>query len=176
MGREWQSHINAIRTQRVKHKIGVIRASLQQRAAQNNVADKNDFSQVADDNRLFLEVDVLGRSMCALLDSGASMCVVGGPGMALMSELNLPSYKSKIKRVELADKSCNQVLGQVDLPITLSGKTFLIPALMVLTRAGPGTGRCASSAVVPVRGRRLRGLSLCLSLTWDVARGPTWCL
>ena len=117
----------------MKHKIGVIRASLQQRAAQNNVADKNDFSQVADDNRLFLEVDVLGRSMCALLDSGASMCVVGGPGMALMSELNLPSYKSKIKRVELADKSRNQVLGQVDLPITLSGKTFLIPALMVPT-------------------------------------------
>ena len=120
-----------IRAERVRHKIGVIKASLQRRAAQNGAAEGNNFSQVADDDRLFLQVHVLGRPVCSLLDSGASFCVLGGAGMALASELNLPICESKVRRVELADKTCNAVVGQVDLPLTLGGKSFLIPALLV---------------------------------------------
>jgi hypothetical protein len=130
-GAEWQRHVNMIRAERVKHKIGVIRASLQRDAAQNEAADKNDFSQVTDDDRLFLDVHILGRRVCSLLDSSASFCVLGGAGMALAAELNLPICKSKVRCVELADKSCSAVIGQVDLPLTLGGKSFLIPALMV---------------------------------------------
>jgi Reverse transcriptase (RNA-dependent DNA polymerase) len=109
----------------------VILAELKHKAPLIGSAGDNILSHQIDDDRLFLQVDILGHKISSLLDSGASKCVIGGPGFHLISDLNLPKYDCDIKRVELADKSCNEVLGQVDLPITLGQRVFLITALIV---------------------------------------------
>lgn len=59
------------------------------------------------------------------------MCVIGGAGLSLIEEMKLPKYDTKIKRVELADRTKTSVIGQVDLPISLGQKTYLITALIV---------------------------------------------
>jgi Reverse transcriptase (RNA-dependent DNA polymerase) len=109
----------------------VIRAKLQRSESAVGQSKVNKLSHQAGDDRLFLKVDILGRKVISLLDSGASQCVIGGAGISLIDDLKLPKSDTKIKRVELADSSCSLVVGQVDLPISLGKKTFLITALIV---------------------------------------------
>lgn len=130
-GGEWQRHVRRIREERVKHKIGVITTQLQNSHAAAGPSGEKKLSHQSGDDRLFLQVDILGRKVNSLLDSGASKCVIGGAGLSLIEDLKLPKYDTEIKRVELADKSCNSVIGQVDVPINLGLRTYLITALIL---------------------------------------------
>jgi hypothetical protein len=88
-------------------------------------------SAVSDDDRLFLQVQILGIPVISLLDSGASICILSAHGHELVRELNLVIEPSKVKNVELADRSHNKVEGTVQLPITIQNRTFLVTTLLV---------------------------------------------
>lgn len=85
----------------------------------------------SNDDRLFLQVQILGLQVISLLDCGASISILGAQGQELVQKLELPIEKCEVKNVELADKTHNKVLGKVELPITLNEKTFLVTALLV---------------------------------------------
>jgi hypothetical protein len=78
----------AIKAERVKHRVGVILAELKHKTPSIGSAGENTLSHQIDDDRLFLQVDILGHNISSLLDSGASKCVIGGPGFHSISDLN----------------------------------------------------------------------------------------
>jgi hypothetical protein len=129
-GCEWQRHINKIKTDSVRARLGgILLKAKNEHKSRENTTEISDVCE--DDDRMFLKVKILGVSVVSLLDCGASVCVLGGPGMHLLDELDLKVNPCSIKNIEMADKSCQPVAGQVDLPIELNGECFVINALVV---------------------------------------------
>jgi hypothetical protein len=85
-----------VKAERVKHKVGVILAQLKHKTPIIGSVGENTLSNQIDDDRLFLQVNILGHNISSLLDSGATKCVIGGPGLHLISDLNLPKYDCDI--------------------------------------------------------------------------------
>ena len=56
------------------------------------------------DNRPYIQFNILGRTVAALLDTGASVCVIGKDSMNLVKQLNLKIQPSKqIRSITTAD-------------------------------------------------------------------------
>lgn len=83
------------------------------------------------DTRPYLDVRIFGRSFRALLDSGASNTVLGRDGMWLMDKFPIRMRHTTGRCVETADGKKHQVLGYVNLPITLEGRTRNLEVVVV---------------------------------------------
>jgi hypothetical protein len=131
MGQNWQQFLGLIRTNTVCAKLSCITSSLRNNKKVDTGEAQGKMSENPADDRLFLQVQILGNEVISLLDSGATICILGKEGQDLMRKLDLKIETCKVKNVELADKSLNTVAGKVELPITLNGKTFLITTFIV---------------------------------------------
>lgn len=103
------------------------------------VSPINNFSIVLDyildhaekDERPYLEVEVLGKSLLGLLDSGASKTILGGKGFVVAQELGLPLKTNHLTTCTVANGNRCHSVGAIDLPICLRGRLFLIEAIVV---------------------------------------------
>lgn len=83
------------------------------------------------DERPYLTVNILGKSVMGLLDSGATRTILGNKGVGLIKELGLSIDRSKSSCCVVANGNSCRSIGMVDLPVTLRDNFHLIPALVV---------------------------------------------
>lgn len=83
------------------------------------------------DERPYLTVEILGKRVLGLLDSGASRTILGSKGFSIIRNLNLGVNSSKRISCTVANGEKCQSIGVVELPITLRGQCRLIEAIVV---------------------------------------------
>lgn len=83
------------------------------------------------DQRPYLEVNILGRAVLGLLDSGATRTIIGRSGWEFLQMAGCPLNTSVQPTCVVANGASCQALGVVQLPITLVDKTKLINVLVV---------------------------------------------
>ncbi|KAJ8968737.1 hypothetical protein NQ317_004103 [Molorchus minor] len=83
------------------------------------------------DERPYIQVDILGRTISGLLDSGASRTVIGGKGLTVIRELQLRIDRSRTSVCTVANGNSCQIMGTVELPVSLRGRFRLIEAIVV---------------------------------------------
>lgn len=86
------------------------------------------------DNRPHLKVRIFGKMINALLDSGASQSVLGGPGLWVLDKFPTLLKPIPNRWVETADAKRHTIKGCMKIPITLEGRTknidvYVVPAL-----------------------------------------------
>lgn len=89
------------------------------------------FSKMPLDNRPYINFNVFGHELIALLDSGANQSIVGEGGIALLEKFNLKIDKTFSSHIETADGVPQLVTGSVYLPICLEKVCRLIKLLVV---------------------------------------------
>lgn len=82
------------------------------------------------DERPFLEVSILGRSILGLLDSGASRTIAGQSGCELLQQLGLPVDKINSSCTVANGVKC-EVAGIISAPIQLRNQVKVIEILLV---------------------------------------------
>lgn len=83
------------------------------------------------DERPYLKVDVLGKCLLGLLDSGASRTILGGKGLAIVESLGLPLDDKKITSCTVANGDTCKSIGVIVLPISLRDHFYLVEAIVV---------------------------------------------
>jgi hypothetical protein len=89
------------------------------------------FFHKVQDNRPYIHVEIAGKRILALLDSGANQTILGQEGLSLLEEL-----KFKMRRVlgnfslQTADGAAQSLLGQVVLPLCIEGVTKELSVLV----------------------------------------------
>lgn len=83
------------------------------------------------DNRPYIDFQVLGMRMRGLLDSGARRSVIDKRTWDRLSHLGLELTPSKYDQIVLADGTPRRILGEVSLPVTLEGNVKTIDFLVV---------------------------------------------
>lgn len=83
------------------------------------------------DERPYLTVEILGKSVMGLLDSGASRTILGGIGNELVRELGLQLDTSKTTSCTVANGNRCVSVGVVLLPVSLRGRLRVIEALVI---------------------------------------------
>lgn len=87
-------------------------------------------SQTENDNRPYLQVDILGTDILGLLDSGSSRSILGQKGWNIFRDLGL-HIETKQTKCTVANGQTCPVLGVVHLPVKLLDKTCIIEFLVV---------------------------------------------
>lgn len=90
------------------------------------------FRSRGNDPRPYLTVMVYDVCFCGLLDSGASVSIIGGRGwsnLCNLGDIRLRRCDSSV--VTVANGQRSQVVGSVDLPISLENKVKVINCLVV---------------------------------------------
>lgn len=88
-------------------------------------------SHAKNDERPYLEVDILGNLVCGLLDSGASRTIVGNLGWNFLRELDLKlDPSSKINCVVANGTNCSSI-GCVSVPFKLMNKVEILDVVVV---------------------------------------------
>lgn len=92
------------------------------------------------DNRPYMQVNIHGIHMVALLDSGANQTIIGRQGLFLLQKLNL-TIRTIPSSFELttADGKNQSILGIIDLPMTIDEITKTISTLVSDTISTPLT-------------------------------------
>lgn len=90
----------------------------------------NDIISLRHDNRPHASMRVNGRTVIALLDSGAQLSVAGNDFHPLIRELNLKTTEH-LGRVKTADGAQHTAQSLVEIPIEFGGQTAIIHALLV---------------------------------------------
>lgn len=85
------------------------------------------------DTRPHLYIDVFGCVMLGLLDSGASLTVIGREGWEKLSKFNLTVEETPIKNCVVANNETCSVIGSVKLPLKLDHRVKVIDVLVVPT-------------------------------------------
>lgn len=98
------------------------------------------------DNRPYVSVQMFGRPVVALLDSGASHSVIGGCGMYLLQLFNLQPQQCVDICLSTADGEIQQVIGYVNVPLLLGDiekvvKMLVVPSLSHSVILGSDIGR-----------------------------------
>ena len=83
------------------------------------------------DPRPYLEVRVFGKTIRALLDSGASHSVLGKEGLWILERFPAKLKPIENKYVETADGQKHMIEGIVDLPVTLEARTRNLGVVVV---------------------------------------------
>lgn len=83
------------------------------------------------DPRPYLEVQILGKNVRALLDSGATHTVMGQEGLSILGNLFGNIRPAETNWVETADARRHHVKGLITIPITLEGRTRNLSVLVV---------------------------------------------
>ncbi|KAJ8938753.1 hypothetical protein NQ314_011350, partial [Rhamnusium bicolor] len=87
-------------------------------------------AQVTGDQRLYLEVSVLGFPMMGLLDSGASRTLVGATGYEILRQIGL-SLQPMVTQCKVANGQTCASIGYVSTPVTLGDKARIIDILVI---------------------------------------------
>lgn len=87
--------------------------------------------QVDGDERPYLTVEVFGKELLGLLDSGASRTIIGSKGIKFIEELGLRIDRSKNSSCTVANGNRCQCIGVVNVPMCLKGRCHLIECLVV---------------------------------------------
>lgn len=82
------------------------------------------------DQRPYLEVDILGYKLLGLLDSGASRSIIGMPGLCLLEKLGFSLQKQTTTCTVANGGKCTST-GFISTPISLMGKTCIIDILVI---------------------------------------------
>lgn len=85
------------------------------------------------DSRPFVEVTILGTTHHWLLDTGASISVVGLKGTEFLSSLGLIFDRNYISTLKTADNTCHLISGVFFVPIEFRGDLKIIPMYSVPT-------------------------------------------
>lgn len=83
------------------------------------------------DERPYLMLDILGKSVLGLLDSGASKTIIGSKGLTLINQLGLYVNHNKQSSCTVANGDRCHSTGSVELPVTLRGRFRLVEALVI---------------------------------------------
>lgn len=83
------------------------------------------------DNRPYVRVKLMDRSIVALLDSGANASIVGSEGLKIISLCNVRVKRSVSKYVTTADGTRQNVVGVADLPIFVNDTCRILRVLVV---------------------------------------------
>lgn len=83
------------------------------------------------DPRPYLEVSILGKTVKALLDSGATHTVMGQQGLSLVGSASKYIQPTNSNWVETADARRHHIKGRLMVPITLEGRTRNLSVLVV---------------------------------------------
>lgn len=82
--------------------------------------------------RPYLSVSVYGVGFCGLLDSGASVSIVGGRGWKKLCDLeSICLQRCDSSVVTVANGQRSHVVGSIDLPVLLENKVKVINCLVV---------------------------------------------
>lgn len=87
-------------------------------------------SCVRDDERPYLTVDIFGKKMVGLLDSGANQTVAGLKGTKMLKNLGLPIHSTQ-KIITVANDEKCAVEGIVSVPIKLKDRSIVVEILLV---------------------------------------------
>lgn len=82
------------------------------------------------DQRPFLNVNIFGKTLLGLLDSGASRTIVGSAGWSILKSL-CTLQSCEIPQCTVANGQSCVVLGTVPLPISLQDRVILLDVLVV---------------------------------------------
>lgn len=87
------------------------------------------------DNRPYVSVQILGRPVVALLDSGASHSVIGIKGMHLLHTFDLRLQQCADISISTADGKAQKIDGFVNVPLQIGNivnilKIFVVPSLV----------------------------------------------
>ncbi|KAJ8930122.1 hypothetical protein NQ314_017112 [Rhamnusium bicolor] len=88
-------------------------------------------THTTNDERPYLEIDILGRKIKALLDSGATKTVVGTSGLNLLQQLGFQMIRTSPSHCTVANNQLCRIVGQFSVPIKLVDKTKVINVLVV---------------------------------------------
>lgn len=88
-------------------------------------------SHLNGDQRPYLEVSILGIKLCGLLDSGASLSILGQHGWDSLKQLNLPLDPADNPQCRVANGKVCTSLGSVTLPVRLIDRIKLIRFVVV---------------------------------------------
>lgn len=83
------------------------------------------------DGRPYVRIGLFENDLLALVDSGATRCVIGGPAVYLLEKYKLYVNKSDNYRATTADNYEQEVLGSVELPIFIGGNEYLVYFLVI---------------------------------------------
>ncbi|KAJ8980145.1 hypothetical protein NQ317_014639 [Molorchus minor] len=86
---------------------------------------------VVNDERPYLKIEIFGKPILGLLDSGASRTILGSKGIALIRELGLTIDRSITSFCAVANGSRVRSVGVVSLPVSLRGKFRLVEVIVV---------------------------------------------
>lgn len=89
------------------------------------------FQTNGSDNRPYLDVRIFGKKCRALLDSGASNTILGHGGLQLIDGTPARMKMTRHKWVETAGAQRHVIKGQLNIPITLEGRTREVSVLVV---------------------------------------------
>ncbi|KAJ8964621.1 hypothetical protein NQ317_003848 [Molorchus minor] len=82
------------------------------------------------DTRPYLRIDIYGREILGLLDSGATRTFLGGLGWESLKEVCSLNTPDTPECVVANGQSCT-VIGSISLPMTLNGRTKVLDVLVV---------------------------------------------
>lgn len=83
------------------------------------------------DNRPYVSVNLFDQEIIVLLDSGATVSIVGGKGVDILRGFGLCVYPATVKTISTADGASQAVEGLVDLPIVIGNICQVLTALVV---------------------------------------------
>lgn len=84
------------------------------------------------DERPYLKVNIFGRTLLGLLDSGASSTILGSKGWHLLRDLNIPLDMSRKVKCTIANGQSCESIGECEIPISVRNRVKLIKILVVL--------------------------------------------
>lgn len=84
-----------------------------------------------EDNRPYININVLNREIIALLDTGARHSVFGEKGLKFIEEFGLKIFRSMDLNISTADGAIQTIVGYIDLPIVIENTFHVIKVLIV---------------------------------------------
>jgi hypothetical protein len=88
-------------------------------------------SHAGNDERPYLEIDVLGRKLMGLLDSGATHTVLGSSGWRMIQELGFSLSPGTARNISVANGNVVKCIGVVEVPVQVEDKFHLVQMLVV---------------------------------------------
>jgi hypothetical protein len=86
------------------------------------------------EHRCYVQLPVFDYPLLGMVHTGADKSYLGSNGVRLCQSLNIPIDRfAKLQHVQLAGKFTAEVIGSVELPILLQGKTNLITCSILPT-------------------------------------------
>lgn len=80
---------------------------------------------VSNDPRPFIQISIAGRLFNALLDSGASVSILGKGSLEFLEEANLKYHRLR-SYVRTADGTANEIVGYVDIEMSYNSRKKLV--------------------------------------------------